>query len=97
MTRSRKNVGRCSRSSPLGHELAIKVERSGLEAIAERRFGLRDDRKRRKSEIFRQRVESTFDLFARGLSVQEVARLLNCSIRTAYRRKERFREIENNG
>jgi len=74
------------------HRRAIEVERGALEAIAARRYRLRDDRKRRKSEIFRQRVESTFDLFARGLGVQEVAKILNCSLRTAYRRKEKFRE-----
>jgi len=68
----------------------ILAERDALEAIAGRRFLLRADRRRRKQEIFNQRVESTFELFAKGLSVKEVADSLNCSIRTAYRRKERF-------
>jgi len=74
------------------HRRAILVERSALEAIAARRYGLRDDRKRRKSKIFKERVESSFELFAKGIGIEEVARALNCSIRTAYRRKERFRE-----
>jgi len=46
-----------------------------------------------KKEIFRRKVESTFKLFARGLSVQEVATKLNVSIRTAYRRKTKFLEM----
>jgi hypothetical protein len=74
------------------HRRAILVERNALEAIAARRYDLRDDRKRRKSAIFKQRVESSFELFAKGIGIEEVARALNCSIRTTYRRKERFRE-----
>ncbi len=70
----------------------ILAQRDALEAITTRRFILRADRRRRKQEIFNQRVESTYALFARGLSVEEVADSLNCSIRTAYRRKERFRK-----
>jgi len=74
------------------HRTAILVERSALEAIAARRYGLREDRKRRKSKIFKERVESSFELFAKGIGIEEVARALNCSTRTAYRRRERFRE-----
>jgi hypothetical protein len=76
---------------------AILVERSELEAVAARRWVLRNERKRRKREIFRQRVESSFELFSRGCSVQKVAETLDCSIRTAYRRKAKFRTVENKG
>ena len=72
----------------------ILAERDALEAIAGRRFLLRADRRRRKKGIFKQRVESTFELFAKGASAKQVADSLNCSIRTAYRRKEKFREWE---
>ena len=74
------------------HREAILAERTALEAVAARRYNLRDDRKRRKEEIFRDRVASTFELFSTGLGVEEVARALKCSIRTAYRRKEKFTE-----
>jgi hypothetical protein len=74
------------------HRRAILVERSALEVIAAKRYSLRDDRRQRKSEIFRERVESAYELFSRGLRVEEVARILNCSARTAYRRKVKFRE-----
>ena len=74
------------------HRQAIKVERSALEEIAARRFDARHDRRRTKNEIFRQKVESTFELFAKGLGVEDVAQRLNFSVRTAYRRKEKFHE-----
>lgn len=67
-------------------------ERAALEAVAARRYSLRDERKRTKEGIFRHRVTSTFELFSMGLGVEEVSRALKCSIRTAYRRKEKFRE-----
>jgi hypothetical protein len=70
----------------------ILAERDALEALAARRFLLRADRRRRRKEIFNRRVESTAELFAKGLSMKEVAESLNCSIRTAYRRKERLRK-----
>jgi DNA-binding NarL/FixJ family response regulator len=75
------------------HRRAIRAERSALEIIAARRFRLRNARKKLKKEIFRRKVESTFKLFARGLSVQEIATTLNVSIRTAYRRKAKFLEM----
>ena len=78
----------------MAHRQAIKVERSALEAIAARRYFLRDERRKRKSEIFKQRVESSSELFSKDLSMQKVADTLGCSIRTAYRRKERLREVE---
>ncbi len=74
---------------------AIIVERNALEAIAARRFGLRADKRQRKNEIFRQRVESTFELFKKGLGVREVADSMSCSLRTAYRRREKFIEYSN--
>jgi hypothetical protein len=76
---------------------AIMVERSALEAVAARRWALRDERKRRKSEIFGRKVGLSFELFSRGHSVQKVAETLGCSIRTAYRRKQKFRLVENKG
>jgi hypothetical protein len=74
------------------HRGAILAERSALEALAARRYNLRGDRRRRKEKIFSDRVASTFELFSVGLGVEEVAGALKCSIRTAYRRKEKFRE-----
>lgn len=74
---------------------ATLVERNVLEAVVARRFRLRADRKRRKKEIFRQRVEATFELFEKGLSAQEVANSLGFSLRTAYRRREKFIRHQN--
>jgi len=71
---------------------AILIERASLEAIAKHSYLLRGERKRRKAEIFRRRLESSFELFTKNLTMKEVAETLHCSIRTAYRRREAFKE-----
>jgi hypothetical protein len=74
------------------HRRIILAERNALGALAARRYHLRRDRRRIKNEIFEDRVASTFELFSKGLGAEQVAKALNCSIRTAYRRKEKFRK-----
>jgi hypothetical protein len=78
----------------LSHRARIRSERDALETIAAKRFSARGERRQRRKEIFTQKLESSFPLFAKGLTVQEVAGLLHCSIRTAYRRMEKFKNSE---
>jgi hypothetical protein len=78
----------------LSHRARIKFERDELEAIAAKRWLARGERKQRRKEIFRQKVESTFPLLAKGLTVQEVGEALHCSTRTVYRRVEKFKNDE---
>jgi hypothetical protein len=80
--------------SYLSHRARIRLERDELRALAAKRFSARGERRQRRKDVFRQKVETSFPLFAKGLSVQEVAELSHFSIRTAYRRMERFKSAE---
>jgi len=76
----------------LSYRAAIKAERDQLSFIAMKRFQSRGERRRLRKEMLRQKLESSFPLFAKGLTAQEVADELHFSIRTAYRRKEKFED-----
>jgi CRP-like cAMP-binding protein len=78
----------------LSYRAIIRSEREVLETMAAKRWRARDEKKQQRKEIFRRRLESSFPLFAKGLTVQEVAQTLDCSVRTAYRRMKRFRNKE---
>jgi len=78
----------------LSYRAIIKSERDALESLAANRWRARGEKKEKRKEIFRRKFESSFPLFAKGLTVQEVAQMLHCSTRTAYRRMEGFRDKE---
>jgi hypothetical protein len=95
---SKFNAQPWSTAGPLykAHREVIRLERDLLGGVAERRYRLREKRKQHKMEIWRSKVEAAFPVIAQGLSIEEVAEKLGCSIRTAYRRKEKFRESMSN-
>ena len=66
--------------------------RDELCKYAELRYNLRSSRKEQRKKAWESKVESAFPLFTGGLSMTEVAQALNCSIRTAYRRKQKYLE-----
>jgi hypothetical protein len=78
----------------LSYRAGIKSEREALESIASKRWRTRGGRKQQRRRIFIRRLESSFPLFAKGLTVQEVAQRLHCSTRTACRRMEKFKNKE---
>jgi len=76
----------------LEYRATIKSERDALEIMAAKRWRARGEKRQQRREIFRRRLESSFPLFAKGLTVEEVAQALHCSIRTTYRRMEMFKK-----
>ena len=74
----------------LAQQRAIKAEVTNLSTIASSRINSTFERRQIKKEIMRSKIESSFELFARGMKPAEVAKALSFSIRTAYRRKNAF-------
>ncbi len=76
------------------HRQSIRIERAELGAIAQQRYLLRAQRRLDKARIWRSKVEASFPLIAEGHSMEVLAEKLGCSLRTAYRRLEKYRESE---
>jgi hypothetical protein len=76
------------------HRQDIRIERIRLEKVAEQRYRLRGERRKEKMKIWKSKIEASFPLVARGLSMEVLAEKLGCSLRTAYRRKEKYRETQ---
>jgi hypothetical protein len=76
------------------HRQRVRIERAKLEAIAERRYRLRVERKQEKMKIWKSKIEASFPVVSQDLSMQVIAEKLGCSLRTAYRRREKYRESQ---
>jgi hypothetical protein len=70
----------------------IRRGRDELCKYAELRYNLRNSRKEQRKKAWESKVKSAFPLFTGSLSMTEVAQALNSSIRTAYRRRQKYLE-----